>query len=237
MITNEAMSQDLRPTETFFIKPRVGVSSYLGDNEKSPTNFNFDMYKIDGKLPYNIAIEFGYQFSVPFSVSAAFQLGNYPIITQFGEEEGSEKGINDDPTTRNSVQVFGRYTVANARSKVAPYINFGVAYSFGTTAQQVNLVRTGQEKKEGAFGPLVGVGLDFALNDRTSFFLEAQSSISLNDTALDANDTKGLGLGAAPTERSTRPEGAGSPVSDGTNLVEGRSCRKTPPVPRFFETL
>lgn len=190
---SNVMAQDLRPEDTFFIKPRVGVSSYLGDNEKSPTNFNFDMYKIDGKLPFNVAIELGYQFSVPFSVSLAYQLGNYPIITQFGEEEGSERGVNDDPTTRSTVQLFGRYTFANARTKVAPYLDFGLGYSFGDVAQQQNGVRTGQEESGSAVGLLGGIGLDVALNDRTSFFIESVSTLHFGDTELDANEDNGFG--------------------------------------------
>ncbi|MDX1545569.1 MAG: PKD domain-containing protein [Rhodothermales bacterium] len=187
--TTEA--QNLRPEDTFFIKPRVGISSYLGDNEKSPANFNFDMYKIDGKLPYNVAIELGYQFSVPFSLSLAYQLGNYPIITQFperGEATGSEDNINDDPTIRNSVQLFGRYTFADATSTVAPYINFGGVLSFGDVLQKDRTQNNGV-----AFGPLLGLGLDFALNDRTSFFLEAQSGAHVPDEEIDGNEGNGFG--------------------------------------------
>jgi outer membrane protein OmpA-like peptidoglycan-associated protein/outer membrane protein W len=188
-----ALAQDLRPDETFFIKPRVGVSSYLGDNEKSPSNLNFDMYKIDGKLPFNIAIELGYQFSVPFSLSLAYQLGNYPIITQFGEEEGNEAGIDNDPTTRSTIQLFGRYTFANARTRVAPYLDFGIGYSFGDVAQQQNGQRTGTEESGSAFGLVGGIGLDFALNDRTSFFIESVSTLHFGDAELDANDQNGFG--------------------------------------------
>lgn len=188
-----AQAQDLRPAETFFIKPRVGVSSYLGDNEKSPSNLNFDMYKIDGKLPFNIAIELGYQFSVPFSLSLAYQLGNYPIITQFGEEEGSEGGIDNDPTTRSTIQLFGRYTFASAGTRLAPYLDFGLGYSFGDVAQQQNGQRTGQEQAGSAFGLVGGLGLDIALNDRTSFFLESVSTLHFGDAELDANDENGFG--------------------------------------------
>ncbi len=202
MTAAPALAQNLRPENTLFIKPRVGISSYLGDNEKSPFTFlsgdvgQLDMYAIDGKLPYNVAIEFGYQYSVPFSISLAYQLGNYPIITQFGEEEGSELGINDDPTIRHTVALFGRYSFANARSRVAPYINFGVAGSFGDAVQFDPTApnNRGAEQSGSAFGPLVGLGLDIALNDRTSFFLEANSAIHLSgDTELDGNDTNGFG--------------------------------------------
>ncbi len=192
---SSTMAQDVRPEDTFFIKPRIGVSSYLGDNDKSPVNFNLDMYKVDGKFPYNIAIEWGYQFSVPFSISLAYQLGDYPVITQFPAGDPpppAARGVDDvedDPTKRSSIQLFGRYTVANARTKVAPYIDFGLAYSFGDALQQ-NL--TTQESAS-AFGPLLGVGLDIAISDQTSFFIEAVSGIHFGDTELDANEDNGFG--------------------------------------------
>ena len=78
---SSVMAQDVRPEDTFFLKPRIGISYYLGDNEKSPFNFNGDAYEVG--FPYSIALELGYQFSVPFSVSLAYQLGDYPVITQF----------------------------------------------------------------------------------------------------------------------------------------------------------
>ncbi|MFQ5570933.1 MAG: PKD domain-containing protein [Rhodothermales bacterium] len=189
MTVGNATAQDVRPEDTFFIKPRVGISSYLGDNEKSPTNLNFDMYSIDGKLPYNVAIELGYQYSVPFSMSIAYQLGNYPIITQFGEEEGAEQGIDDDPTIRHTLQLFGRYTFANAQTRVAPYVDFGLGFSFGDVSQ---LGRAAEESGS-AFGVLGGVGLDFTLNDRTSFFIESVSTLHFGDAELDGNDENGFG--------------------------------------------
>jgi outer membrane protein OmpA-like peptidoglycan-associated protein len=181
-------AQSLRPTDTFFIKPKVGIAYYLGDNEQSPFNFNFDAYEIDGKLPYSVAGELGYQFSVPFSVSAAFQYGNYPVITQFGEQTSGS--IEDDATTRSSVQLFATLKAANARTRVAPYVHLGANYSFGDVTQQ-----GGGEESESSFGPLVGIGLDFAINDRTSFFIEHMSSFTLDDEAMDANDGTGDGEG------------------------------------------
>lgn len=183
-------AQSLRPTDTFFIKPKVGIAYYLGDNEASPFNFNFDAYEIDGKLPYSVAGELGYQFSVPFSISAAFQFGNYPVITQFGEQTAGR--IEDDATTRSSIQLFATLKAANAQSRIAPYVHLGANYSFGDVTQPDG----SGDASESAFGPLLGVGLDFAINDRTSFFIEHMSSFTFGDDAMDANeDGDNVGVG------------------------------------------
>ncbi len=179
-------AQSLRPEDTFFIKPKVGIAWYLGDNEKSPFNFNGDAYEIDGKLPYGLAAELGYQFSVPFSLSLAYQFGNYPVITQFGEQ--TEGTIEEDPTTRSSLQLFATLKPGNDRARIAPYVQLGLDYSFGDVQQQ-----GGGQESESAFGPLVGVGLDIAVNDRTSFFVENTSSFTSGDDAIDANDANGFG--------------------------------------------
>ena len=152
MTANTAQAQDLRPEDTGFVKFRVGLSNYLGDNEKSPFNFNGDGFDVG--FPWNFAVELGYQFSVPFSVSLAYQLGDYPIITQFPPPPiRLDDDVADDPSTRSSIQLFGRYKFANARTKVAPYLNFGLAYSFGNATQN-DPPNFPNEESVSAFGPL-----------------------------------------------------------------------------------
>ena len=191
MTASSTLAQDLRPEDTGFIKFRVGLSNYLGDNEKSPFNFNGDGFDVG--FPWNFAVELGYQFSVPFSVSLAYQLGDYPIITQFPPPPiRLDDDVADDPSTRSSIQLFGRYKFANARTKVAPYVNFGLAYSFGNATQN-DPPNFPNEESASAFGPLLGVGLDIALNDRSSFFLELNSGFHFGDDQLDANEDNGFG--------------------------------------------
>ena len=191
MTASSTMAQDLRPEDTGFIKFRVGLSNYLGDNEKSPFNFNGDAF--DAGFPYSLAVELGYQFSVPFSVSLAYQFADYPIITQFPPPPiRLDDDVQDDPSTRSSIQLFGRYTFANARTKVAPYLNFGLAYSFGNATQN-DPPNFPNEESASAFGPLLGAGLDIALNDRSSFFFELNSGLHFGDDQLDANEDNGFG--------------------------------------------
>ena len=184
-------AQFVRPEGTLFLKPRVGISSYLGDNEKSPVNFNGDGFSV--AFPWGLATEVGYQLSVPFSVSAALQIGNFPVITQFPPPpERLENDVAEDPTLRTSLQLFGRYTFATAEQRVAAYLNFGLIYSFGSATQNTPPSFAAEESAS-AFGPLVGVGLDVALNTQSSFFAEINSGIHFGDDQLDANSGNGFG--------------------------------------------
>lgn len=183
--------QYVRPEGTGFIKPKVGLSTYLGDNEKSPKNFNGDAFET--AFPWGIGVEIGYQTSVQNSYSFAYYVGDYPVITQFPPPPLREgDALADDPSTRSSLQLFYRRTFGSAESKIAPFVNLGLTYSFGTVTQD-NPPNFSTEESAGAFGPLVGAGLDFTLNPQTSFFLEWNIGIHFGDDQLDGNADNGLG--------------------------------------------
>ena len=193
-ILPSAIAQDyaknLRPEGTFFVKPRVAFSSYFGDNEKSPLNFNGDAFELG--TPWNLGLELGYQLSVPFSVGLSFSVGEYPVITQFPARVNDVEGVSNDETMRNSIQALGRYTFASSITRTAPYVNFGLSYSFGTVTQDQPPDYDAEESGS-AFGPLLGVGLDVALNPRTSFFAELNGGFHFGDEGLDGTSEYGYG--------------------------------------------
>ncbi len=185
-----AQQQHLRPEGTIFLKPKIGLSNYTGDNEKSPLNFNGDAF--NAGTPWSIAAEVGYQTSVPFSVSLAFMAGDYPVITQYPARGRDEADVAEDPSIRSSIQAFGRYTWAETTTKTAPFVNFGLVYSSGTTTQD-SPPNFSTEESASAFGLLLGVGFDVALNPRSSFFAEINSGFHFGDDMLDGNDQNGFG--------------------------------------------
>jgi len=182
-------AKNLRPDGNLFVKPRVGISSYLGDNEKSPLNFNGDAFEVG--FPWNLGVELGYQLSVPFSLSLAFSSGEYPVITQFPLRVNDPEGVGNDDALRTSVQALGRYAFAKRSTRTAFYVNFGLTYSFGNVTQEQSPYTT--EESGSAFGPLLGLGVDVALNSQTSFFAEFNSGFHLGDEALDGTSQHGYG--------------------------------------------
>ena len=180
----------LRPEGTFYIKPRIALSSYIGDNEHSPFNFNGDAFDIG--TPWSLALEGGLQRSVPFSVGLAVQIASYPVITQYPARVLDDTGVGMDSHTRTSVHAIGRYAFAEPTTKVAPYLAFGLAMSMGSVTQDMPPNYT-QEESASAFGLLLGAGLDIAMNPRTSFFVELNSGIHFGDESLDGSSTGGGG--------------------------------------------
>lgn len=170
----------LRAPDGLYIRPYIGVSSYLGDNEKSPFNFNFDAYKVDGKLPFSGGMEVGYQLSPRFSVGGAYQIADYPIIRQQGDLLEPQEDRN---TIRHTFQMIFRYTPWGASWRVSPYMQAGA-----------NLT-TGEVNNDGrwAGGPLVGLGADVSVSKRTSIMLGWNANFTIPDFEIDNNDTNGFG--------------------------------------------
>lgn len=182
-------AKNLRPEGNLFVKPRIGFSSYFGDNEQSPFNFNGDAFDLG--TPWNIGLELGYQLSVPFSISFAYVAGEYPVITQFPARSGDIEGVKNDDMLRSSIQAFGRYAFAESTTRTALYLNAGLSYSFGNVTQDQAPYTT--EESGSAFGPLLGAGVDIALNPRTSFFAEFNAGLHFGDDALDGTSEYGYG--------------------------------------------
>ena len=184
----DALAQaTMRMGETVFIRPRVGLSSYLGDNEQSPFNFDGDLF--DGGFPYNLGLEVGYQFNPRYSLGLGFQFGDYRGITEFVDG----RDFSNDPNTRSSVQLLARYLLTEG--KVAPYFHAGAHVSFGKTLVWNPATPNGpfQEESKTSFGPLFGLGLDVMLSQQVSFFVESTANLTFPDDAADGRDDNGFG--------------------------------------------
>ena len=168
LFTSSAAAQTLRSEDTFFLKPRVGLSEYSGDRDPGLT----DLHEFDADgFPWSGAVEFGYKFTPGFSFSLAYQVANYPTIMP-----------ENWYTRRHTGQALLR-AIAGARSwAVAPYLELG----FQGTRGYSEFDAQGEEVSEPwAFGPVTGVGLDFVLNDRTSLTLGWQTNWSVSDHSAD----------------------------------------------------
>ena len=183
MLTPEStLAQAIRPEQTLYIKPRVGISWHLGDTEKSPGNFNMDNWKVDGKFPYAAGLELGYQFNQSASLSLGYQLSNHPLIFHYGDTVPD--GVDNDETMFHSAQLLFRI---GAQSRVAPFFAIGGHAMFNN-----------DDRASTAFGPAVGLGLDIAVSDRTSLVFEWLSNLTFPDDAADGMDANVFGDDFAP---------------------------------------
>ena len=185
---NVATAQVDRGSETVYIRPRVGISYYMGDSEKSPVNFDGDMFD---KFPYNAGLELGYQFTPSYSVGLAFRYGDYTTITDFEIPTDTR----DHPTTRWGVSLLARKLMSSG--KIAPYwaaginVGGGDSYVFSVACAN-NVVGSCVTHNEIGFGLSAGFGLDFYINPATSFFIETGVDTSRPDDAADGSKDNGF---------------------------------------------
>ena len=189
---SSAAAQHLRPEGTFFIKPRAGLSEYSGDRDPGLTDFH--EFDVDGKFPWSGAVELGYQFTPAFSVSGAYQIADYPTIMP-----------EDWYTRRHTGQLLLRFMAGASSSPVAPYVELGGHLTRGYTQ-----FRNGEEVDDyhTGVGPVVGLGLDFALNDRTSITLGWQTNFDVTDFNSDGAEGP---ADPGEAEHQWYPEGYASP--------------------------
>lgn len=172
-----ALAQNLRPEQTLYVKPYLGFSNYLGDNDATP--FDFDDWGVDDKfIPYAAALEVGYQATRNLGIGAAYQVADYPsILRGDADVDGTQRRVLGDYTRRHTAQLLLRYTFATTTARIAPFVEAGVQ---GTVAYADF---DGDELT--GFGPLVGAGLDILLHDRMSLFVEGISNVNFGDLAVD----------------------------------------------------
>ena len=187
-LTGVASAQVDRGAESVYIRPHVGMSYYMGDNEKSPFNFDGDLFD---EMPYSVGAEVGYQYNPSYSLGLAFRYGNFTQVTDF-EVATKTKG---HPNTRWSVALIARKLLN--QKKIAPYWFAGVNVGGGTSyvfsaACAGNAAGSCVEQSEMTYGVSAGFGFDFFINEGTSFFLQTGVDAVLPDDATDGRDNNGF---------------------------------------------
>ena len=174
LFTTEAGAQILRPEDTFYIKPRVGVAWHLGDTEQSPTNLNMDNWKVENEAPpFAVGLELGYQFNQSMSLSLGWQMTNHPLAFYYGPSVPAD--LSNPATFFNGGQLLLRFA---APTRIAPFIGIGAH------------VTDGQDGRTSlTYGPALALGLDVVLNDRISLVLENTSNFTFPDDGFDLQDS------------------------------------------------
>ncbi|MCS3749679.1 hypothetical protein GGQ19_000834 [Salinibacter ruber] len=160
-----------------FLKFGGGISDYTGDYPAQNVGHPLDFQEfITGSgVPFMASVELGYQVSPGWALVAGFQFGNYPIV-------GYKKPTIDD-SYRYTPQLLVRYTFRDPDRTVRPYLNLGGNVTFG-----------GERFTSTGAGPSVGGGLDLALGQTTSFYIESRFNITVPDGAIDAAEFADAGF-------------------------------------------
>ncbi len=171
LFATETYAQNARADDTFFIKPRVGLSWHLGDTERSLFNFNLDSWDSECcGTPYAGGIEFGYQFDQNSSLAAGLQRTNHPLSLLYSPEAPASG--EDTGGGYTSFQALYRY---GGSSRIAPFLTAGAHVTHGNVASTT-------------FGPALGFGVDFVVSDYASIVVENISNLAFPDDGFDNTD-------------------------------------------------
>ncbi|MEM1269910.1 MAG: PKD domain-containing protein [Bacteroidota bacterium] len=188
MLSTDVMAQNKRASESLFLNARVGLSTYGGDRDSNPGEDFTSLSVGDGlsAASYSLGLEFGYQFSPAFSLSIGYQFANYTEILDpipFAPVESAPLLDEDESSKiRSTIPVLLRWMIL-PQSRLSPYAHVGGNLSFGSYAA------VGEEAStETAFGPSVGLGLDYVVSNRASIFLEVTGHYTFGDEAIDGAD-------------------------------------------------
>lgn len=200
-------AQAERTGNAFYGKLGAGFSDYTGDFGTSSFgdahSHPFDFQEVLRGVPFYLSGEVGYALSPQFAVGIGVQGGNYPL---------TDGTVGAGPGRfRTTSQVLGRYTFQAREWRAAPYLEGGLALTFG--GAQIGV------------GPSLGLGLDIQLSSSTSLYLESRFNMAFPDEAVDgrsddigptdsADPEKPVSLPDVPFDLSNQLFGVGVKFTD-----------------------
>ncbi|MFT4604892.1 MAG: PKD repeat protein [Rhodothermales bacterium] len=174
LLSTPVQAQD-RGEDTWYLRPRVGLSYYTGTNDATIALKKGDLFNT---TPINAALEVGYRYSQKWSAGVAVSYSAFGNINDFLQDD-----IDRDYEHGNAIglMVLGRRSFGSGR--IQPFINLGAG---------LNLTKTNVRDQAGfpeesriGFGPMGGYGLDIRLNDRMSLGIETGGLWVFPDDAAD----------------------------------------------------
>jgi PKD repeat protein len=186
LLSTPVQAQD-RGEDTWYLRPRVGMSYYTGTNDPTfAISSNGDLFN---SAPLNAALEVGYRYGPKWSAGVALSFSTFGNINDFLQDD-AENGYESGEAV--ALMVLARRNFGSG--KIQPFINLGAGLNF-TNGNQRDQAGYPEEFALG-FGPMGGWGFDIRMTDRVSLGLETGGMYVFPDAAADgAGDTLADWLG------------------------------------------
>jgi outer membrane protein OmpA-like peptidoglycan-associated protein len=193
LLASAAEAQTVRPSNTVYLSLRGGTTVYGGELDQTGSGGAREgdgasswAYQDFGWLA---GAELGYQFTPSLGFGLGFNYGAYANLDEARDAGNNPPAIpsvlNDDKVP--SLVAAFRY-MPFPGAKLSPYTNLGA---------QITFASDNGSGRETGYGPLLGLGLDFALSQRLSLFAEGNMGFIFPDIAIDGFDPGGnRGAGA-----------------------------------------
>ncbi len=205
LMATQATAQTLRPSPSVYLTLRGGATVYGGELDGTGS-FNPDNGTNTGPngsptawlakdFSYLVGAELGYQFTRTLGFGVGFDYANYSNLDEFfPPTAGTAAQTTGFSEFLPTIRAAFRY-LPLPNSRLSPFVNLGALITVG---------KDGTLQRETGYGPMLGAGLDFALSNRLSLFLESNFGFIFPDDAVDGLDpganTGGPGAGGDATE-------------------------------------
>ena len=184
LFATAAHAQVVRPSESVYVLLRGAVAGYYGDLDDSQASSSFEQLGDGFKNPgFGVGGEVGYLFDENLSLGLAFWYQDIPALNDGVPFAGV---VNTQGGEAYQLQALFRY-LPFAEARLSPFVELGAALVAGQGTENERNNGTADEDVFG-YGPVLGVGLDFAVTPQFSLFLAAQSTVVFPDVALDGAD-------------------------------------------------
>ena len=224
LIASAAQAQVERPGNTVYLTLKGGATVYGGERDQTGGVGDFlddginndsngsDVSWLFDDFGWGVGGGLGYQFTPNLGFDVQFLYGNYINLDEpatraealqqftggvFDENARQDVEVGVDEALPSVAAKFRYMPFPGAR--LSPYTNLGGIVTFGSDG--VAGGRDNGSDETTGYGPLVGLGLDFALGNRASFFLESEYALIFPDGAVDGqNPGASTGSGGDDTD-------------------------------------
>ena len=197
LLGTAAQAQVVRPSESIYVLLRGGATGYFGDLDLDSDNDEGEATPNIGdgfdEIGFAAGGELGYLFNDNLSVGLAYLYSQHPDLdnpTDFTTLDNEA----DKSDTAQQVQLLFRYLPFGS-ARLSPYLELGGAFVAGQGTEAGRDNGSADDDVYG-YGPVVGLGIDFAFSPRLSLMLGAQSTAVFPDVALDGANPGSFGIDA-----------------------------------------
>ena len=194
LIADVAQAQVERPGNTVYLTLRGGTTVYGGERDQTgsigdPNDDESDIAWLYDDLGWAVGGGLGYQFTPNLGFDVQFLYGNYTNLDEPATFQELQLDMNDPNGDSDQVGVSEALPSVTAQfrympfpsARLSPYTNLGAMITFGDEGNDPRDNTTG-------YGPLLGLGLDLALSNRASLFLEGDYAFIFPDEAVDGQN-------------------------------------------------
>lgn len=176
LLASASQAQVVRPSESVYALVRGGAAIYHGDVDGD------DAF---GNPGFSVGAELGYLFNPNLSLGLGYTYTYHERLSTPVPGGRTDKG-----NQAHQGNLLFRYLPFDA-ARLSPFVELGGAIVFGQGEEQDRGDGTNSQDILG-YGPVVGLGVDFALSPQFSLFLAGQTTAVFPDAALDGADPGAL---------------------------------------------